>query len=96
MSGLDFLTVVLIFFAIFMTLGGIFTAWFGSGKSRVAGFLILITGVVVGVVWPYLCYSGIIDVDFTEVVTSAIIDVAAMLIGAIVAIAIFLIAILKS
>lgn len=96
MSGMDFLTVVLIAFALFMALAGIFTAWFGSGKSRLAGFLMLIIGVAVGAVWTFLCLNGTIDVAIGDVLLSAVIDVAAVLIGGIVAVAIFLIAILKS
>lgn len=94
--AMDFLTVTLVAFAIFMVLGGILTAWFGSGKSRIAGFLILIIGIVVGAVWIFLCCNGTIDVNIGNVLLSALINFAAVLIGAIVAIAIFLVAILKS
>jgi hypothetical protein len=54
MSIEDFLTVLLLTFALFMLLAGAFTAYFGSGKSRTIGIVLLVVGLIVGVLWVYL------------------------------------------
>ena len=101
MQLLDFATVVILAFAIVMALAGIFTAYFGSGKSRMSGILMLVVGVVVGVVWVFLCHGFgsdpiIENVAVLDVFVSALIDLVGVLIGSIIAVAIFLFAILKS
>ena len=101
MEILGFVTVVILAFAIMMVLAGLFTAYFGSGKSRTAGFIMLVVGIAVGVLWVFLCNGfgsdPIIDgVDVWNVVLSALIDLIGVLIGTIVAVAIFLVAGLKS
>ena len=101
MQVLDFLTVVILAFSIVMVMAGLFTAYFGTGKSRTAGIIMLVVGVVVGVLWVFLCHGfgsdPIIDnVDVWEVFWSAFVDMIGVLIGAIIAVAIFLVAVLKS
>ena len=101
MQIMDFITVVILAFAIVMVMAGVFTAYFGSGKSRTAGLIMLIAGVAVGVLWVFLCHgfgsTPIIDnVDIWEVFWSAFVDMIGVLIGAIIAVAIFLVAVLKS
>ena len=101
MEIMDFVTVTILAFAIMMVLAGLFTAYFGSGKSRMAGFIMLIVGIVVGILWVFLCNGfgsdPIIDgVDVWNVFFSALIDLIGVLIGAIIAVAIFLVAVLKS
>ena len=94
-----FLVVLLLVFALFLILAGIFTAYFGSGKSRTIGVALLVVGLVVGVLIAYLYHIG----DFgpnsgglgTLVLQSLLVIVAAV-IGALVAIGIFLVAIMKS
>ena len=101
MQIMDFITVVILAFAIVMVMAGVFTAYFGSGKSRTAGLIMLVAGVAVGVLWVFLCHgfgsTPIIDnVDIWEVFWSAFVDMIGVLIGAIIAVAIFLVAVLKS
>ncbi|MGN1044784.1 MAG: hypothetical protein ACI4Q9_02355 [Candidatus Methanomethylophilaceae archaeon] len=100
MEFMAFLTVVILAFALVMLLAGIFTAYFGTGKSRTIGFVLLLVGLVVGALWIYLAgYSGIdafYVCGFTNVVLQAVLDFVAILIGAIVAVAIFLVAVMKS
>ena len=101
MQVLDFVTVIILAFAAMLVLAGLFTAYFGNGKSRTMGFLMLIGGIVVGVLWVFLCHGfgsdPIIDnVDVWEVFWSAFVDMIGVLIGAIIAVAIFLVAVLKS
>lgn len=92
-----FLTVLVLVFALFMLLAGIFTAYFGSGKSRMIGVVLLVIGVVVGVVWVVL--GGLmttIDVNMSDVVWNAFLNIIAAVIGALIAIGVFLLAIMKS
>ena len=101
MEILDFVTVVILAFAIMMVLAGLFTSYFGSGKSRTAGFLMLIVGIAIGVAWVFLCHGFgsdpiIENVDIWTVFYSALIDLVGVLIGTIAAVAIFLVAVLKS
>ena len=99
MEVLDFITVIVLAFAIVMVLAGLFTAYFGNGKSRIAGVIMLIVGLIVGIVWSLLAGSGDLvklDVNVWEVFLDALINLIGILIGALVAVAIFLVAVLKS
>lgn len=98
MELLEFLTVVILVFALFMLLAGVFTAYFGSGKSRMIGVVLLVIGLVVGLVWGVMGLDSvdIIDVNVGKVVWDAFLYILAGIIGAIAAIGIFLLAIMKS
>ncbi len=102
MSALDvftlmnFVTVLLLTFALFLVITGAFTAYFGSGKSRKIGAGLLVGGLIVGILWGY--YAGPIagDVSLSTVVIQAIGVILAAVIGAAAAIGLFLLAIMKS
>ena len=100
MSGMDFLTVAIIAFSIVMILAGLFTAYFGTGKSRSVGLILLIVGLIVGGVWAYLC--GYSDVEtfkkiaMWDVFLRALVNLIGVLVGALVAVGIFLVAVMKS
>jgi hypothetical protein len=98
MDVLEFLTVLILVFALFMLLAGIFTAYFGSGKSRMIGVLLLVIGLVVGVLWAALSLgdNGAIDVDLGNVIWNAFLYIVAGVLGALAAIGVFLVAIMKS
>jgi hypothetical protein len=97
MSVEDFLTVLMLTFALFMVLAGAFTAYFGSGKSRTIGIVLLLIGLIVGIVWVYLGgFTDIIDVWLGDVVWAAFLNIIAAVIGALIAIGVFLLAIMKS
>jgi len=98
MDVLEFLTVLILVFALFMLLAGIFTAYFGSGKSRMIGVLLLVIGLVVGVLWAALSMGdkGAIDVDLGKVIWNAFLYIVAGVLGALAAIGVFLVAIMKS
>jgi hypothetical protein len=98
MELLEFLTVVIMIFGLFMLLAGIFTAYFGSGKSRVIGVALLAIGLIVGVVWAVMAIDSVavIDVDLGKVVWDAFLYILAGVIGAAAAIGVFLLAIMKS
>jgi uncharacterized membrane-anchored protein len=94
-----FVVVLLLVFALFLILAGIFTAYFGSGKSRTIGVALLVVGLVVGVLVAYVYHAG----DFGSnqgglgpLIEQALLVIVAAVIGALVAIGIFLVAIMKS
>lgn len=91
------MTIVILVFALFMLLAGAFTAYFGSGRSRAIGAALLVIGLVVGIVWVYLGgFTDIIDVNLADVVWTAFLNLLAAIIGALIAVGIFLVAIMKS
>ena len=98
MELLEFLTVVILVFALFMLLAGIFTAYFGSGKSRMIGAALLVIGLVVGVLWIVMGLDSvdIIDVNMSKVIWDAFLYILAGVVGALAAIGVFLLAIMKS
>ena len=97
---MSFLTIVVFVFALVMLIAGAFTAYFGSGKSRTVGLVLLVIGLVVGLIWAYLVgWSNIelfSDVQAWEVMRDTIIKIIAALRGALAAIGIFLVAVMKS
>ena len=97
MSTMEFLTVLLLTFGLFMIFAGAFTAYFGSGKSRMIGVVLLVVGLVVAVLWVYLGgFTNTIDVDLGGVIWTAFLNIIAAVIGALIAIGVFLLAIMKS
>jgi len=99
-GGWQFLTILLLVFALFLILAGIFTAYFGSGKSRTIGVVLLVGGLVVGIAIGWLYHSGSFNGGASGQLGSLILEsllvIVAAVIGALVAIGIFLVAIMKS
>ena len=97
---MSFLTIIVFVFSIVLLIAGIFSAYFGSGKSRTYGMIMLAVGLVVLVLWTYLVgYSDVAlsnDVAAWDVMYNTLISLIAVLIGALVAVGIFLVAVLKS
>lgn len=95
-----FLTIVIFVFALIMMVAGLFSAYFGAGKSRTYGGIMAAVGLIVCVVWAYLVgFSDIApfcDVPAWDVMYDALINLIAVVIGALVAIVIFLLVVLKS
>ena len=96
MELMEFITVLLLTPGLFLLLAGIFTAYFGSGKSRIIGVVLLIIGLLVGILWVFMDYSGVISVPLTDVIWTAFVNILAAAIGALIAIGVFLLAIMKS
>lgn len=98
MELMEFLTVLILVFALFMLLAGIFTAYFGSGKSRMIGVALLVIGLVVGILWVVMALDSvaIIEVDLSDVIGNAFLYILSGLLGALAAIGVFLVAIMKS
>lgn len=90
----QFGAILLLVFGLFLILAGIFTAYFGSGKSRTIGVGLLVGGVVVGLLtlyWYHTATNGL-----TALIEESLLVIVAAVIGALAAIAIFLVAIMKS
>ena len=96
MELMEFITILLLTLGLFLLLAGIFTAYFGSGKSRIIGVVLLIVGLLVGILWVFMDYSGVISVALTDVIWTAFVNILAAAIGALIAIGLFLLAIMKS
>jgi len=95
-----FLVVLLLVFSLFLILAGIFTAYFGSGKSRTIGVGLLVVGLVVGVLISYLYAIGDFGskggLSLPDLIVQSVLVIVAAVIGALVAVGIFLVAIMKS
>lgn len=100
MEVLSFLTLVVFSFALIMLLAGVFTAFYGSGKSRRYGGIMAVVALALGLIWAYLVgFSDVAPfsaVPAWDLVYNAVVDLAGVMIGALVAIGIFLVVVLKS
>ena len=99
-NGWQFLTILLLVFGLFLILAGIFTAYFGSGKSRTVGVGLLAAGVVVGLLSAFAYHAGWFGAGqkghLGALIWESFLVIVAAVIGALVAIGIFLVAIMKS
>lgn len=99
MELMSFLTIAVFAFAFIMLLAGLFTAYFGTGKSRKMGIVLLLVGLIVGGVWAYLVgFSDIEmfkDIYALDLVIDSLVNLVAIIVGAIVAVGIFLVAVMK-
>ena len=99
-GGWQFLTILLLTFGLFLILAGIFTAYFGSGKSRTIGVVLLVVGLAVGVLTGYFYHTGALSGGPTDqlgsLIWEAFLVIIAAVIGALAAVGIFLVAIMKS
>jgi hypothetical protein len=98
MQLMEFLTILLMTLGLFLVLAGVFTAYFGSGKSRTIGVVLLVVGLLIGVIWVGLRWMdpSLINVSILETIWVAFLYILAALIGALIAIGVFLLAIMKS
>ncbi len=93
-SAVAFVTILLLLFGLFLLLAGVFTAYFGSGKSRGIGVVLLVVGLVVGILagyWYHLSAGGFFSFLFLVFLV-----LVAAVIGALAAVGVFLVAIMKS
>jgi hypothetical protein len=96
-----FLSMLMLVFAIASIIAGIFTAYFGSGKSRAVGAILIIIGLIVGAL--FLWFAGVLPLGESaicwaneDVVLNGIVAVVGALIGALIALGVFLLAIMKA
>ena len=99
----QFLSMMTLVFAFASMLAGIFTAYFGSGKSRIVGGILVVIGLLVFVIFLY--GAGILDsfmgmpdglLNFQHTVVQGIVAIFGAIIGAAIALVIFLLAIMKA
>ncbi|MFW6122142.1 MAG: hypothetical protein ACOC80_14770 [Petrotogales bacterium] len=96
------LSMLFLVFAIASVIAGIFTAYFGSGKSRGVGVVLIIIGLIVFALFLWganlLTFMGTPPaiMTFCGVVTKGISAVVGGVIGALIALGIFLLAIMKA
>jgi hypothetical protein len=96
-----FLSMMTLVFAIASIIAGIFTAYFGSGKSRAVGAILIIIGLLVGVIFLWgaeiIPLGNIPDLlAFRPFIINGIIAVVGAVVGALIALGIFLLAIMKA
>jgi len=95
-----FLSMLTLVFAIASIIAGFFTGYFGSGKSRIVGAILIVIGVIVFVLFLWfaevLTFMGTAPISFAGVVVNGIMAVVGAAIGALIALGIFLLAIMKA
>lgn len=90
---------VLLGFAVTLAVAGLFGAYYGKGKSRSVGFLValvalLLLGLFASLTWPLL--PGVAPIFSPNVVLQSMVAVVAALIGALVAVLLFVATVTKS
>ena len=89
-------------FGLASIVAGIFTAYFGSGKSRAVGAFLIIVGLIVFILFLWganiLTFMGTSPelINFVGTVTNGIVAEIGAVIGALIALGIFLLAIMKA
>ncbi len=98
--SMDFVSLVVVAFSIVMILAGALAAFFGSGKAKAFGGIMAVVGIALLGIWIWLCgYSDIEcfrEVPLWDVFIDGVINLIGILIGALVAVGIFLVVVLKS
>lgn len=95
-----FMLILLMILGLGLLLAGIFTVYFGSGKSRGIGAGLLVGGIVIGLFVFLMDYMNmIIPSDlylWRDIIWPGLIFLGAALVGGLAAIGMFLLAIMKS
>ena len=95
-----FLSMLTLVFAVASIVAGIFTAYFGSGKSRAVGGILIVIGLIVGIIFLWfselLGFMGDAPISFSGVVINSVLAVIGAVVGALIALGIFLLAIMKA
>jgi hypothetical protein len=95
-----FIAVLLISFAIVLLATGAFTAYFGSGRSRMIGAGLMGSGVVIGLLVLVMFWYNILFPKelmlIDEVIIPGIIFIVSAGLGALAAIGLFILAIMKA
>ena len=94
-----FLAVLIFSFGLFTSLAGLFTAYFGAGKSRAIGFTLIVIGILALAVFAVLTWEiiGAIAPQFdASQVLTGLVAVFAAFIGSILALVVFLVSIMRA
>ena len=96
-----FLSMLMLAFAIASMVAGLFTACFGSGKSKAVGAILIIMGILVFIL--FLWGAGVLNIgtvpdimNFAGIVLNGVVATIGAVIGALIALGIFLITIMKT
>ena len=98
-----FLGMLMLVFALASIVAGIFTAYFGSGKSRAVGAILIIIGLIVFVI--FLFGAGVLSsfmgdptglLNLKGSIVNGVVAVVGAIVGALIALGIFLMAIMKA
>ena len=96
-----FLSILVLAFGIFSIVAGAFTAYFGTGRSRSIGGALIIMGIIGFIIRFW--FMGLFGPSFgrpmewdTSLVVAGFVAVLGAVVGALVALGIFLVAIMKS
>lgn len=100
----QFLSMMTLVFAIASIIAGIFTAYFGSGKSRAVGGILIVIGLLVFIIFLYGAnlLTSIIKgspegiLNFQNTIVQGVVAIVGALVGAGIALGIFLLAIMKA
>jgi hypothetical protein len=101
----QFLSMLTLVFAIASIIAGIFTAYFGSGKSRAVGGILVVIGILVFIIFLYGAnlLSGILGgpamdsiLNFQNTIIQGVVAIVGAIVGAAIALGIFLLAIMKA
>jgi len=97
----QFLSMLTLVFAIASIIAGLFTAYFGSGKSRAVGAILIIIGLIIFGVFLY--GAGLLGsvaagsiLYFKGTIVQGIVAILGAIVGAGIALGIFLLAIMKA
>jgi hypothetical protein len=88
-----FESITVLAFAIVLLLAGIFTMYFGAGKSRAIGGILFIVSIIAFISFYYLWGTSSI---LETIIWPSIVAILATLVGGLIAVGIFLVAIMKS
>ena len=94
-----FITVMVMIFALVLVVTGLFTAYFGSGKSRGIGIGLFMFGLLVGLFYAYMAWTdGYLpeDIYLGGIIVQALMYLLSAIVGALVALGVFLGAIMKA
>jgi len=96
-----FVGILLFSFGLFTFLAGLFTAYFGAGKSRAIGFVLTILGALAmllfaALTWPLVSVVPTYLGGNEHAIVVSLVGVVASAVGAIIALIVFLISIMKA
>ncbi|MBW3581819.1 MAG: hypothetical protein KY455_01855 [Euryarchaeota archaeon] len=94
-----FLSILLLSFAFFTLALGTFAAYFGTGKSRVVGVMLMVVAVLAGFLFAMFTWEFIPGVEVLwepQVVAQAVVAVLAATVGGLASLVLFLVSIMKA
>lgn len=96
-----FLGILLFAFGLFTLLAGLFTAYFGAGRSRAIGFVLTILGLIAILLFAVFTWALVPTLpspflDSQRAIVLSLVGVLASAVGAVVALVVFLLSIMKA